>query len=307
MPEHKPFSRPWRRFLRFSVRGTIGIVLIIGVWLGWFVRSARIQRNAVASVKRAGRTILYERNMNMDEGMWLRDRWPIPPKWLVDSLGIDYFSNVDGVVLRNTGTDKDLMAIACLRHLRFLNLGNSPITDGGLKKLSGLTNLTQLRLHGTRISDVGLSHLEGLTRFWELFLVDTRVTDAGLGHLRCLSSLTRCVFPGVSPITVSKNSRRICQKRRSSVGFRMLPMFDNRTSNGRGTSDRSRRLVVVRNATSRPRPSLARGRHEQSSRTCLASPAKIPVPALQRGGADRCCARDRRRAWLDPAERTNPA
>ena len=40
MPEHKPFSRPWRRFLRFSVRGTIGIVLIIGVWLGWFVRSA---------------------------------------------------------------------------------------------------------------------------------------------------------------------------------------------------------------------------------------------------------------------------
>ena len=127
--------------------------------------------------------------------MWLRDRWPIPPKWLVDSLGIDYFSNVDGVVLRNTGTDKDLMAIACLRHLRFLNLGNSPITDGGLKKLSGLTNLTQLRLHGTRISDVGLSHLEGLTRLWELFLVDTRVTDAGLGHLRCLSQLDEVCLP----------------------------------------------------------------------------------------------------------------
>ena len=34
----KPVSRPWRRFLRFSVRGMIVVVLVIGVWLGWIVR-----------------------------------------------------------------------------------------------------------------------------------------------------------------------------------------------------------------------------------------------------------------------------
>jgi hypothetical protein len=102
--QSKLVSRPWRRFLRFSVRGLIVLVLVIGGWLGWIVRSARIQHNAVASIKRAGGTILYERNMQMDERMWLRDRWVMPPKWLVDRLGIDYFSNVEGVVLRNTAT-----------------------------------------------------------------------------------------------------------------------------------------------------------------------------------------------------------
>ena len=50
MPDQtKPVARPWRRFLRFSVRGLIVLVLVIGGWFGWVVRSARIQREAVAS------------------------------------------------------------------------------------------------------------------------------------------------------------------------------------------------------------------------------------------------------------------
>ena len=49
----KPVSRPWRRFLRFSVRGMIVLVLVIGGWLGWIVRSARIQREAVAAIEKS--------------------------------------------------------------------------------------------------------------------------------------------------------------------------------------------------------------------------------------------------------------
>jgi hypothetical protein len=37
----KPISRPRRRFPRFSVRGLIVIVLVVGGWLGSIVRSAR--------------------------------------------------------------------------------------------------------------------------------------------------------------------------------------------------------------------------------------------------------------------------
>ena len=37
----KTISRPWRRYLRFSVRGLIGLVLVIGLGLGWLVRSGR--------------------------------------------------------------------------------------------------------------------------------------------------------------------------------------------------------------------------------------------------------------------------
>ena len=52
-----PASRPLRRFLRFSVRGMIVLVLLIGCWSGWLVRSARIQREAVAATLVGGSVI----------------------------------------------------------------------------------------------------------------------------------------------------------------------------------------------------------------------------------------------------------
>ncbi len=50
-----PVSRPWQRFLRFSVRGLIVLVLVIGAGLGWIVRSAQVQREAVAAIERRRR------------------------------------------------------------------------------------------------------------------------------------------------------------------------------------------------------------------------------------------------------------
>ena len=45
----EPASRSARRYLRMSVRGTIVLVLAVGGLLGWIVRSAAIQRDAVAA------------------------------------------------------------------------------------------------------------------------------------------------------------------------------------------------------------------------------------------------------------------
>ena len=36
-----PISRPWRRFLRFSVRGPVVLVLVIGGGLGWIVQARK--------------------------------------------------------------------------------------------------------------------------------------------------------------------------------------------------------------------------------------------------------------------------
>ena len=56
MPDQaRPVRRPWRRSLRFSVRGLIVLVLVIGAGLGSLVRSARIQREAVAAIKNSRR------------------------------------------------------------------------------------------------------------------------------------------------------------------------------------------------------------------------------------------------------------
>ena len=55
-----PESRLWRRLQRFSVRGMIVVVLLVGGSLGWFVRSARIQREAVAAIEKAGGGVSYD-------------------------------------------------------------------------------------------------------------------------------------------------------------------------------------------------------------------------------------------------------
>ena len=41
---NEPVSRCWRRYLRFSVRGLIVVVLVIGLGLGWIVRGADAAR-----------------------------------------------------------------------------------------------------------------------------------------------------------------------------------------------------------------------------------------------------------------------
>ena len=60
MREAEPVSFTWRSSLRFSVRGLVVLVLVIGGWLGWIVRSARIQREAVAAIEKAGGRVKYD-------------------------------------------------------------------------------------------------------------------------------------------------------------------------------------------------------------------------------------------------------
>src|SRR5262249_17562117 len=58
-----PASRPWRRFLRFSMRGMIVVVLVIGGGSGWIAqlaRQARIQRDAMAAITKVGGFAFYD-------------------------------------------------------------------------------------------------------------------------------------------------------------------------------------------------------------------------------------------------------
>jgi hypothetical protein len=55
-----PAAHTWRRFLRFSVRGLIVFVIVVGAGLGWFVRQAHVQRDAVAAIEEAGGSVRYD-------------------------------------------------------------------------------------------------------------------------------------------------------------------------------------------------------------------------------------------------------
>jgi hypothetical protein len=185
-PDH--VSHPWRRFLRFSVRGLIVLVLVVGARLGWIVHEAHVQRDAVAAIERTGGEVIYDSGWS--DGPLHAPRKPRAPKWLVNTIGIDYFSHAFGVVVAPASTDNELAHVGRLVRLRSLSLVQSNVSDAGLVHLKGLTNLSVLGLRRAEVTDAGLVYLKGLTNLSVLNLGGTRVTDAGLTQLKELTNLS---------------------------------------------------------------------------------------------------------------------
>jgi internalin A len=208
-------------------------VLLTGGWLGWIVRSARIQREAVAAIERARGSCVYEWQYD-DLGIYPY-RGPPWPKWLVDLLGEDYFGHVVSVQISRVRLDEDewsdsdqhrldaaLARVGYLGRLVELDLNNVPADDAGLTDLKRLTHLKILRLTGTKVtdltfvqtmaqleelnlndsivSDAGLARLHALNRLRSLALVETNVTDAGLAQLKSLTGLQN-LYVGDTTIT----------------------------------------------------------------------------------------------------------
>jgi hypothetical protein len=203
----------WRRYFRLSVRGLIVFVLGIGIWIGWVVRSARIQRVAVAAIKRAGGRVAYDWERTNGKPDLAGKPWA--PRWLVECIGVDYFGSVSevslvGLLQGPRSTIEHIGRLTRLKHLfvfgspigdtalahlkghsslEILFLDGTQVTGAGLAHVSGLTNLTMLSLRGTRVCDSGLAHLRGLRKLAILNLDGTRVSDLGLIHLTGLSNL----------------------------------------------------------------------------------------------------------------------
>jgi internalin A len=182
-----PSSNKRRSYVRISVRALMVLVLFAGGWMGWLVRSARVQRAAVAAIQRVNGYVEYEWDFtNPNRKPSPRSWWP---KWLVDSLGVEYFFNIVAVDLDDRATDLELVHVGNLTRLRSLQLSQSEVTDSGLAYLQGLTSLKRLTLKFTGVTDAGLAHLKGLTSLEEIRLQATGCSDAGLAHLSALPHL----------------------------------------------------------------------------------------------------------------------
>ena len=196
MTDHaRPVSRPWRRFLRVSVRGMIVLVIVVGAGLGWIVRRAHIQRDAVAAIRKAGGALAY----SWDPKNGFASAGPTwAPGWLLRLSGADFFGHVAAVNLRGSleQADATLVEVSRLNQLQRLWLNDASVTDAGLVHLEGLTTLSFLTLQDTQITDAGLVHLMGLTKLSILDLHGTRVTDAGLVHLKRLTNLSALELNG---------------------------------------------------------------------------------------------------------------
>jgi hypothetical protein len=177
-------EKRWRGWLRFSLRSLVVVVLVLGLWLGSIVRSARLQQEAVAAILKLQGTARYD--WERKDGRNLKSGGPSAPKWLVDLVGVDYFSHVTQVRLVATPqlSEKEITLISQLSGLEELDLHRSPITDRSLEKFAGLTSLQSLTLFHTDVGDPGLKHLRRMSRLRILSLENTRVTDQGATALQ---------------------------------------------------------------------------------------------------------------------------
>jgi hypothetical protein len=177
--------RPRRRWLRFSLRTLLALMLAFGAGFGWFahqVQRAREQGEAGKALKELGGMVAYQ---PASGGM---TRTAVA--WVGKFLGEDLSVEVRAVSLWGTPvTDAGLEHLRGLTQLQVLSLDGTPVTNAGLEHLRGLTQLQVLDLDSTHLTDAGLEHLRGLTQLKELALHNTPVTDAGLGHLRGLTQL----------------------------------------------------------------------------------------------------------------------
>ena len=79
--------------------------------------------------------------------------------------------------------------LACIPQLQALDLGNTKVTDAGLRHVASLKRLHSLNLWKTQVSAVGLKNLSNIKMLRYLNLESTQVTDPGLLDLACLEHL----------------------------------------------------------------------------------------------------------------------
>ena len=194
--QHLPWS--WWHRLRFSVRALLLLVLVVGGGLGWVVRRAHVQGDAVAAIERAGGSVVYEWARSDREyapGARLEPPWP---SWLVRWLGPDYFGDVVEVYIgynnrrytrRHDQVDDALMAhVARLKNLEVFWMDGgfvAPVTDAGLEVVAEFPLLKRVEFSRLRSGTRGkfLRHLEAMPHLRSLALNQVSVPDAVLATI----------------------------------------------------------------------------------------------------------------------------
>jgi internalin A len=208
-PVASPGTPPARKRMRgLSVRMLMVVVLVVGAGLGWVAHRARVQREAVAAITKAGGHVIFD--WQYDWNRTDRDTWAadplVQPGWLRRHVGPGFFEKVTSVAVgsplsvfdnfeNSAGIDDALMVqIGRLRGLQSLRL-DSLVTNAGLAHLRNLSDLRVLTFVAPPGTRLGPANLGGLSRLQELTLI-FRECEIDLAFLRGLTSLKSLMISG---------------------------------------------------------------------------------------------------------------
>lgn len=172
-------TRPKRRWLQFSLRTMLVLVLLVAVLCGWLrhkVNQSEQERRAVEAILAMGGKVEYEHEKGGQAD-------PPGPAWLRALLGDYFFARVDYVRYPRGVGDESLVHLDRLRHLKTLHLGGTSVTNAGLAHVTNHRELVGLNLRATSVTDAGIAQLECLPNLTWLLLDHTPITDRGVETL----------------------------------------------------------------------------------------------------------------------------
>ena len=200
MSEQLP-AQFWGRRLRISVRALMVLVLIIGGGLGWVIYRARVQREAVAAITRAGGEFAYSWQWSNGLPVFPR-RKPPWPEWLRKGIGPDFLDTVTFVRLMGARCDDESLRAACrLPALRDLWVENTTATDFAVDDIRNLRKLEKLVLNQKNITVRPLRHVAEMIELRDLKLGKIPLRDEDMKFLRRLTKLERLMLPSRTELT----------------------------------------------------------------------------------------------------------
>jgi hypothetical protein len=144
------------RWLQFSLRTFLLLVLLAGVLLAWFgkrLQQAQEQQEVAKAIMTLGGHVYYD--YQFDESGDLKDQaHPQVPAWLRRLIGDDFFGVITEVTLTNGGVER-LAAVPSLRRLDLFY----PVTDADLKSLQRIPQLRVLSICETQVTGQRLQAL----------------------------------------------------------------------------------------------------------------------------------------------------
>ncbi|HUY88603.1 MAG TPA: hypothetical protein VMV10_07710 [Pirellulales bacterium] len=113
--------KPTRRWLQFSLRTMLLLMLVCGVWLGWFVDRAQRQKRAVEKIEAEGGEVGFWHRPIMPDFCGVAGGPTPGPDWLCRLIGEEYFTKAIEVRLP-AERSPDSQAAALLPDLPYLKV-----------------------------------------------------------------------------------------------------------------------------------------------------------------------------------------
>ena len=192
--------------MRYSLKFGMLVMTCLACFLAYQAHYANVRRRAIDAIDEV------ESYVSPPES--------IAPRWLIELLGVEYFSRIEKVRgVYDKMSDEHLAIFSKLPELKHIStnharmgslvgtfsisgggqMNDSPlVTDAGLAHLSKKNNLEALILFNTAVTDDGVAQLTSLRRLQYLKIASSEITDDSIPYLSQLQSLQRLWTSGTS-------------------------------------------------------------------------------------------------------------